>query len=220
MSDITRVLLVEDHASIRQPMCFMFEREPDMSVVAEVGTLSEARNALERTGVDVAILDINLPDGRGVDLIPELHARNPNATAVILSAITDRLQYVQAVEKGASAVFHKSAHFKEVIEAARRLSAGENLLSPREVVDMINLAGQERERDREAQRMLDTLTPRETEILKALSEGLNDKEIGEHLYISPATVRTHMVHVLAKLELSSRLQALIFAVRHGLARID
>ncbi len=220
MSETTRVLLVEDHASIRQPMAFMFEREPDMTVVAEAGTLSEARRALEEVGVDVAVLDINLPDGKGVELIPDLHTRNPNAAAVILSAITDRLQYARAVEKGASAVFHKSAHFSEVIEAARRLDAGENLLSPREVAGMLDLASQEHERDRETQRMLESLTPREMEILKALADGLNDKEIGERLYISRATVRTHMVNVLAKLELRSRLQVLVFAVRYGLARID
>ncbi len=215
---MTRVLLVDDHAAFRQPLAFMFEQEPDFTVVAQVGTLAEARKVLE--GVDVAIVDLDLPDGSGVDLIGKLRAANPHAMVLVLTGSADRTIHARAVEAGAAGVLHKSACIKDVIDAARRLVAGESLLSPNEVIELLRLAGHQRKQNYEAQQAIESLTPRERDVLQALAEGLSDKEIAERLYVGVGTVRTNMMSILTKFGAQSRLQALVFAVRHGVVEID
>lgn len=212
-----RVLLVDDHASFRQPLAFMLEQKPEITVVAEAGSLAEARAVLG--GVDVAIVDLDLPDGSGVDLVGALHAANPNGMVLILSGSNDRAQFARAVEEGASGVMNKSSRIAEIVEAVQRLGAGESLLSPREVIEMLRFAGRHREESRTAQQTLERLTPREREVLQALADGLNDKEIAQRLHVTTETARTHMVNVLRKLDVDSRLQALVFAVRHGAVTI-
>lgn len=213
-----RVLLVDDHASFRQPLAFMMEREPDLTVVGQAGSVAEARQVLG--GADVAVVDLDLPDGRGFEVIAALRAANPATLALVLTASESAADRAQAVEAGAAGVLHKSTRIAEIIDVVRRLGAGEVLLPPREVIDLLRLAGQQRERDREAQAVLGRLTRREREVLQALAEGLNDREIGERLHISTETARTHMVNILGKLGLDSRLQALVFAVRHGAVAIE
>lgn len=214
---MTRVLLVEDHAAFRQPLAFILDREEGLTVVGQAGSLAEARRQL--TGVDVAVVDLNLPDGSGVDLVHELRSVNPESMVLVLTGSVNPGDYARAVEAGAAGVLHKSAGLSEIIRAIHRLAAGEILLAPSDLIDMLRLSGQQRLREREAQAALERLTPREHEVLQALADGLNDKEIAVRLNIRTETVRTHMVNILGKLGVESRLQALIFAVRQGLVSI-
>jgi DNA-binding NarL/FixJ family response regulator len=212
-----RVLLVHDHASFCQALAFMLEREADMRVVAQAGSLAAARHVL--APVDVAVVDLDLPDGHGVDLVREFRAANPQGRVLILTAARGPLQYAQAVEAGAAAVLHKSVHLSEIVDAVRRLSAGEQLLAPGEVIEMLRFVGAHRQQGRDAQGSLERLTKREHEVLQALADGANDKDIAQQLHISTETARTHMVHILHKLGVDSRLQALVFALRHGVVTI-
>ncbi len=222
---MARVLLVDDHPSFRQALGFMLRREPGIDAVAQAGTLAEARGVLAGEGgadgggeVDVAVLDLDLPDGYGADLIKDVHAACPDDRVLILTASTDRYDAARAVEVGADGVLLKVATIEEILAAVRRLAAGESLLSQREVIELLRLAGQRREEEREARLALDRLTRREREVLQALADGLNDKEMAERLHMSVRTARTHMVNILGKLGVESRLQALIFALRHDIAR--
>lgn len=218
-----RVLLVDDHASFLEPLAFMFEQEPDLTVVAQAGTLTEAREelrTLSSESIDIAVVDINLPDGEGIELIEDLYTANPQCAVLILSAVVEREQLARAVEAGAAGVLHKSTRIKNVIDAARRLGAGEYLLSPTELQEMLDLAYHQRERDRESRSLLEKLTRREREVLQAFGKGLSDLEIATRLYVSSGTVRTHMVNITTKLETKSRLQALLLAARHGAVKID
>jgi DNA-binding NarL/FixJ family response regulator len=214
-------MLVDDHPSFRQPLAFMLGREPDLGVVAQAGSLAEAREALREAGstVDVAVVDLELPDGSGVDLVGELQEARPRIPALVLSAYSDRELLARAIEAGAVGVLHKSSRLEEIVEAIRRLRAEEHLLSQREVIEAVRLVSPQRRKDSEAQLAIGKLTPRELEVLQALAEGLSDKEIAERLYVGVGTVRTHITSILAKLEVQSRLQALVFAVRHGLVKI-
>jgi DNA-binding NarL/FixJ family response regulator len=115
---------------------------------------------------------------------------------------------------------HKTAELEEVVEAVQRLSAGEALLPLEEVVELLRFAGARKDEEYEAQQAIARLTPREREILQALAEGLDSHGIAERLYISLRTERNHMTSILAKLGAHSRLQALVFAVRHGVVSID
>ena len=219
---MTRVLLVDDHASARQPLAILLGHEPDLEVVAQAGSLAEARAALAGTEVDVAVVDLGLPDGDGAELVKDVCAANPDGAVLVLTAETDRRRLARAVEAGASGVLNKAAPLTEIIGAIHRLSAGESLLSPRELLDLLDLlrlAGREREQDQSARVALARLTAREREVLQALADGMSDKEIAERLHVSGKTVKSHMVSILDKLGVASRLQALVFALRHGAVQI-
>jgi DNA-binding NarL/FixJ family response regulator len=217
-----RVLLVDDHATTREPLAFMLEQEPDLTVVAQAGSVNEGRRALARAdaAVDVAVVDLGLPDGSGEELIPVLRAAYPRAAALVLTYFSDRERLARAVEAGASGVLHKSASVEEVVEGVRRLHSGEQLLSLEEVFEALRLVDRERQKDREVGLMFERLTDREMEVLHALAEGLSDKEISERFHVGIATVRTHVTSILAKLKAASRLQALVLAVRHGIVKIN
>jgi DNA-binding NarL/FixJ family response regulator len=210
-------LLVEDHASFREAATSVFEREPGFEIVGQAGSLAEAREMLaDGPAADVAILDLGLPDGYGGDLIKDLRTRNPKAQALVLSASLERVEIARAVESGAAGVLHKSAGMDEVVDAVRRLRKGEALLSLEEAVELLRFASSSREQEHEAHQAIASLTPRERDVLKALAEGLDGKGIAERLGISTVTERNHVASILTKLGVHSRLQALLFAVRHGL----
>ncbi|MBA2533559.1 MAG: response regulator transcription factor, partial [Rubrobacter sp.] len=212
--------LVEDHASFRQALAFMFEREEEFVVSGQAGSLAEARASLRKLpdGVDVAVVDLTLPDGDGYGLIEELSSR-PGVLTLVLSASLEPARFARAVEAGASGVLHKSAAIGEIVDAVRRLRAGEALLSPAEVVEMLRMVSRRRQEEYEARRAIERLTPREKQVLEALGEGLDSKDIAEKLNITVETERTHMVNILGKLDVHSRLQALVFAARHDLVEI-
>lgn len=216
-----RVMLVDDHTSFRLPLAIVLGREPDVEVVAQAGSLAEAREILGSgdTEVDVVLVDLNLPDGSGIDLISDLRAARPNAASLVLSAHSDPSQLARAIEAGAMGTAHKSASPMEVVEALRRLYAGDQLLSLQEVTKAIRLVSRERQADEEVRLAIERLTSREREVLQSLADGLSDQEIAERLYVGVGTVRTHLRSLLLKLEVQSRLQALVFAVRHGLVEI-
>lgn len=218
---VTRIVLVDDHSSFREPLAFMLDRESGLEVVAQAGSLAEAREILadDRLVAEMALVDLDLPDGSGVDLIGYLSETRPGTAPLVLSAFSDRARIVRAIEAGASGVLHKSASMAEIIEAVRRLGSGEPLLSQQEVVEALWTVARERAEDHEARIMISRLTPREREVLQAIAEGWSDKMIADRLYMGVGTVRTHITSILQKLEVRSRLQALLFAVRHGLVTL-
>ena len=222
MAEEIRIMILDDHDTFRDPLAFMLQREPDLTVVARPRSLSEASGILEDAefAVDVALVDLNLPDGSGADLIKELRDSRPRATALVLSATADQRHLATAIEAGAAGVMHKSAPMGELVEAVRRLATGDQLLSQEEVIEALRFLTRERESHREARVASDRLTPREHEVLQALAEGSSDREIARRLHVGEGTVHSHVTNILSKLEVSSRLQALVFAVRHGVVTIE
>jgi two-component system nitrate/nitrite response regulator NarL len=198
----------------------MLERESGFEVVGQAGSIAEAREldgkAIE--DLEVAIVDLALPDGDGLDLIEDFYSQ-PRTVTLVLSASLEPGRFARAVEAGAAGVLHKSTPIIEIVDAVRKLKAGEALLSPREVVEMLRLVGRERQEELAAQRAVERLTPREKEVLQALAEGLESREIAERLNVTVETERTHMVNILHKLGVHSRLQALVFAARYGVVQI-
>jgi DNA-binding NarL/FixJ family response regulator len=212
-----RVLLVEDHTSVRQALATAFQQEEDFEAVAQAGSVAEAREMLE--DVDVAIIDLGLPDGYGGDLISGLRETSPDAQTLVLSANLDRAQIARAVQSGASAALDKTAALDDVVTSVRRLRAGETLLPLSEVVDLLRFAASRREQEFEDRQAIARLTPREREVLQALAGGLDSRAIADRLHISVRTESNHIANILAKLGVHSRLQALVFALRYGLVEI-
>jgi DNA-binding NarL/FixJ family response regulator len=213
-----RILLVDDHVAFREPLAFMLNRESDFEVVGQVGTLANASRFQEP--VDIAVVDLGLPDGDGVHLVHELRTRNPHASVLVLTGSNERLGTARAIQAGAAGVLHKSTSIEDLIGAIRRVNAGECLLTVTEIFELVGQLHQRSEQEREPRQRLARLTPREREVLQALADGLSDRQIGDRLSISSETVRTHMVKILSKLDVDSRLAALVFAVRHKAVIID
>jgi DNA-binding NarL/FixJ family response regulator len=215
--DPVRVLLVETHVALREAIALGFEREPGFTVAGEAGTLAEARELLD--GIDVAVVDLRLPDGYGGDLVKELLAVNPQAHALALGMGLDHAEIARAMDSGAAGVLDGTAHLDEIVDAVRRLRAGETLMPLTDVIELLRFAGRQREREREDRKALARLTPREREVLQALAEGLDSQGIADRLHITVRTERNHIASILAKLGVHSQLQALVFALRYGIVEI-
>ncbi len=216
-----RLFLVDDHASFRELLALRLQFESDVAIVGEAGSIQAARDLLGRVmgDIDVALVDLDLPDGSGITLIHEMHRGNPEIQVIVLTASGDRRRHADAVAAGAVGVLLKDAPAAEIVAAVRKVSAGESILGTREAIELLRLNDQQRSSEREVSAVTGRLTPREHEILQLLAEGLGDEEIADRLFVSPKTVRNQMVSILNKLGVESRLQALIVAVRYGIVEI-
>jgi DNA-binding NarL/FixJ family response regulator len=213
-----RLLLIAGPGWLRQALACTLTREPDFTVVAQVGALDEAPDALDEA--DVAVVDLALSEGKGVEVIREVHQANEHVRTLALAASSDPLRMARVVEAGAAGVLHTSAAIDEIIGGIRRLAAGEWLLSPDEIVRLFRLADHQREQNRQVQLAIQQLTAREREVLQALATGLDSKEIAQLLGITINTQRMHMTNILSKLGVHTRMQALVLAVRHGVVKIS
>lgn len=213
-----RILLVENHASFRQALAFTLDEEPEFEVVGQAGSMAEVRR-MPGEAVDVAVVDLGLPDGDRTEIIPDLRASNPEVVVLVLTASIDQTDTARAVEADAAEATSKAADLDEIITAIKLLLAGKTLLPLEEVSGLLHLAAQERERDLEAQRKTEQLTPREREVLQELADGLGRKEIDRRLQMAVETEHTHMSRILKKLGVHSRLQDLVSAVRYSIVEI-
>ena len=208
----SRVLLVEDHHSFRQALTFILNLEPDFTVVAEADSLAKARAVLEK--IDLAIVDLALPDGNGADLIEDLRHTNPGVTVLILSATLDEANIVRVVDAGAAGVVDKLAGANEIVQEARLVRAGATMPRQPEVVEMLRTIASHSGKNHEV-RPDARLTARETEVLRALVEGLDNERVAEKLGITLEEEQNHLASILEKLGASSGLQALTIAACRG-----
>ncbi len=215
-----RVGLIDDHVSFRGALAFMLQREVDITVDLEAGRVSEARLLLESTPIDVALVDLDLPDGQGLDLLPLVCGQNPQAAAIVLTGSTNPESPAMAIANGAVGYLHKSSSTAEVVQAIRTVAAGETLFSATKAVELMREAARFQAKDQAKRQMLDQLTQRELDVLRALGTGLDNQAIADRLFITTATVRTHVSEVLRKLHVDSRLQAALIAVRLGLVDLS
>ncbi len=205
-----RVLIVDDHEVLAASLAQVLDHEPDLTVVGAAGTLEKARALLATEAPDVVLLDHRLPDGDGVEAIPDLLALRPEASIVVLTATTADHVLVAAIEGGASGFVSKTRGLDEVTSAVRAAAAGESVISPEMLARLLP-----RLHRREAEPR-DTLTEREREVLQLLAEGLSNAAIAERLFVSVHTVRNHVANLSTKLGAHSKLEALSIAVREGL----
>ena len=205
-----RVLIVDDHEVLAASLAQVLDHEPDLDVVGAAGTLEKARSLLATVAPDVVLLDHRLPDGDGVEAIPDLLALRPEASIVVLTATTADHVLVAAIEGGASGFVSKTRGLDEVTSAVRAAAAGESVISPEMLARLLP-----RLHRREPERR-DTLTEREREVLQLLAEGLSNAAIAERLFVSVHTVRNHVANLSTKLGAHSKLEALSIAVREGL----
>jgi DNA-binding NarL/FixJ family response regulator len=214
MGEPTRILLADDHALVRRGLRMILDAEPDLTVVAEAADGTEAVAAANAGGVDLAVLDIAMPQMTGIQAARQISQSAPDVRILILSMYDNEQYFFEALRAGASGYVLKSVADRDLIEACRAAMRGESFLYPGAVTALIR---DYLERDRRGDRMPNSiLTPREEQITKLIAEGNSTKEIAEILTISIKTVDRHRANVLQKLGLRDRLDLTRFAIRTGL----
>jgi DNA-binding NarL/FixJ family response regulator len=209
-----RVLFVEDHQLLADALAAMLAREPDMQVVGIAGTVADAK-IMAREQLDVVLMDYRLPDGTGAEATRAIKARWPAARVVMVTALTDDETLLESIQAGADGYLTKDRAAEDVVTAVRAAHAGETLLPRSVIVEIARRVALARERGDE-RRVVEPLTPRELEILRALTEGMSTPEICERLFIAPNTLRTHVQNIMGKLRVHSKLEAVAFALKYRL----
>ena len=192
----------------------MLASETDIQVVGVAATVAEAKS-IARERLDVVLMDYRLPDGTGAEATRAIKARWPAARVVMLTALNDDETVLESIQAGADGYLTKDRAVEDVVDAVRAAHAGETLLPRSVIVGIAQRVAAARDRGTE-RRQIDPLTPRELEVLKALTEGLSTPEICDRLFIAPNTLRTHVQNIMGKLRVHSKLEAVAFALRHRL----
>ena len=209
-----RVMFVEDHQLLAEALAALLAREPDMDVVGVAGSVADAK-VMARERVDVVLMDYRLPDGTGADATRAIKARWPVARVVMLTAVKDDETVLESIQAGADGYLTKDRAADDVVQAVRAAYAGETLLPRSVIIEIARRVAASRERG-EDRRIVEPLTPREMEVLRALTDGLSTPEICERLYIAPNTLRTHVQNIMGKLRVHSKLEAVAFALKNRL----
>ncbi|WP_457208390.1 response regulator transcription factor [Nocardioides sp. P5_C9_2] len=205
---MTSVLLVDDHELIRQGLARAFERDAEMTVVGQAGTVAEGVAAFESLQPDVVVTDLQLPDGHGLRVVRAVRASSVSAGVVVLTMHAGDDQIFAAMEAGASAFVGKDTKAAEVVSAARHAA-----VAPRTFLCSGLSAAMMR---RTSSPATPKLSRREEEVLALLADGLGTGEIACRLYLSESTAKTHITHIYQKLGAANRAQALVTAMRLGL----
>lgn len=211
-----KLLIVDDHAIFREGLRALLDMEDDFVVVGEASSGQEAVAMVESDSPDVVLLDLHLPDGSGSDFCGEIVEASPETRVLILSAYDDDQEISAALVGGASGYVLKTVGGDSLAENIRSVYRGEVLLGPSvaaKVVRQLSLLREEADRQEEA---LDVLTPREREVFSLASRGLKNAEIADELYVSEKTIKTHLRNIYNKLNLSSKAELRLFAVKNKL----
>lgn len=207
----TRVLLADDHAIVRRGICLMLEDEPDLAVVAEASDGAEAVELALREEIDLAILDVAMPRLTGIQAARQIGAHRPGVRVLILSMHDNEQFFFEALRAGAAGYVLKSAAHEDLVRACRAAMRGEPFLYPGAIAALIRAYV-----DQPGSTPEDPLSPRESEVVKLVAEGLSGREIAEVLSISEKTVERHRANVVEKLGLRDRVAITRYAIRLGL----
>jgi len=217
--DKIKILIADDHAVVREGTRQILERESDLAVVGEAGDGEEAIRLAGILQPDVAIIDIEMPRMDGVEATRRIKAQYPGITVLILSAYDDDQFVFSLLEAGAAGYLLKSVRGKELIDAIRAVHAGESVLHPaiaRKVLNrFVPAAGDARKKRSSA-----ILSDREMEVLKLSTRGMSNQDIANELCLSLRTVQAHLGHIFNKLQVSSRTEAVVHALKEGWVTLE
>ena len=206
-----RVFLLDDHELVRTGLVQLLRSEPDIEVVGEAGTAAEALARIPALSPDVAILDARLPDGSGIEVCRQIRSAVPEVKALVLTSYDDDEALFSAILAGAAGYLLKQISNTDLVDAVRRVAAGQSLLDPALTVRVLERVrhGQEDASDD----TLSALTKQEHKILELIAEGLTNRQIGVRMFLAEKTVKNYVSSILSKLGLESRTQAAVLATR-------
>ncbi len=204
-----RVFLVDDHEVVRRGVRDVLQGSGEIVVVGEAGSVTEAREAIPAAAPDVAVLDVQLPDGTGIELCRDLRSDRPELACLMLTSFPDDDAMLDAVVAGASGYVLKQVRGSDLVDAVRKVAAGHSLLDP----DLRARAADRIRKGPEEDDRLKHLTPQEHRILELLADGLTNRQIAEQMFLAEKTVKNYVSNLLSKMGMSRRTEAAVFAAR-------
>ena len=215
--DPIRVLVVDDHALFRRGLQMVLEQEPDIEVVGEASDGAEAVTTAAETLPDIVLMDVRMPKRGGIDACTAIHETVPSAKIIMLTISDEEADLYDAIKAGAMGYLLKEISIEEVASAIRAVYGGQSLISPSMASKLLTeFASMIKKTDDRQQVPTPRLTDREMEVLKLVAKGLNNRDIAKQLFISENTVKNHIRNMLEKLQMKSRMEAAMFAVRSNL----
>jgi len=205
---VIRVFLLDDHEVVRRGVRDLLESAGDLEVVGEAGTAAEAIQRVPATTPDVAVLDVRLPDGTGIEVCRDLRSAMPDLKCLMLTSFNDDEALFDAIMAGAAGYVLKEIRGSDLIESIRRVAAGQSLLDPgvtKRVLDRL--------RNPPKDKRTASLTAQESTILSHLADGLTNRQIAEKMFLAEKTVKNYVSNMLAKLQMSHRTEAAVYAAR-------
>ena len=217
--DTIRILIADDHAVLRDGIRHILELEQDLKVVAEASDGQEAVRLATSLNPDVAIIEITMPELDGIEATKQIKTLCPDITVLILTAYDDDQFVFSLLEAGAAGYLLKSVRARQLIDAVRAVHAGESVLHPSVARKVMNRFMPIGDKPKE-QEQSEVLSGREMEVLKLATRGLSNQDIGKELHLSEHTVHGHLRHIFNKLQVSSRTEAVVYALKEGWISLD
>jgi DNA-binding NarL/FixJ family response regulator len=205
MSSEITVLIVDDHEVVREGLRLSLSRAPHIRVVGEAADGNAALDLVGRRRPSVVIMDVRMPGMDGLDATKALLEREPNTSVLIFTAYSERSLLARGLDSGAKGYILKAAPHDTLVRAIEKVAGGDSFIDP--ALMPAFLSGKDRE---------DMLTPREREILQLLADGMSNADVAQRLFISQETVKSHVRHILAKLEADTRTHAVAIALRDAI----
>ncbi|WP_112273739.1 response regulator [Lentzea terrae] len=204
---VSRVFLVDDHEVVRVGIRELLSASEDLEVVGEASSVTEALTRIPAVAPDVAVLDVRLPDGNGIELCRELMSRLPDLKCLMLTSFTDDEALFDAIMAGAAGFVLKRIVGSDLTNAVKTVAAGQSLLDARSTAALLNRIRREREQGDPVR----SLTEQERTVLDLIGEGLTNRQIADKMFLAEKTVKNYVSHLLAKLGLERRTQAAVLA---------
>jgi DNA-binding NarL/FixJ family response regulator len=215
-----RVLVVDDHALFRRGLEMVLEQEPDIEVVGEASDGTEAVEKAVETTPDIVLMDVRMPKRGGIDACTAIKDAVPSTKIIMLTISDEEADLYDAIKAGAMGYLLKEISIEEVASAIRAVNGGQSLISPSMASKLLNeFASMIKRTDERQQVPTPRLTDREMEVLRLVAMGMNNRDIARQLFISENTVKNHIRNILEKLQLHSRMEAVVYAVREKLLEI-
>jgi len=220
LADPIRVLVVDDHALFRRGLEMVLAQEPDIEVVGEAGDGAEAVALATSSTPDIVLMDVRMPRRGGIDATTAIKSAVPSAKIIMLTISDEEGDLYDAIKAGAMGYLLKEIPIDEVAVAVRAVHEGQSLISPSMASKLLTeFASMVRQSDERQPLDSPRLTDREMEVLRLVAKGLNNRDIAKQLFISENTVKNHIRNILEKLQLHSRMEAVVYAVREKLLEI-
>ncbi|WP_244242219.1 response regulator [Nocardioides seonyuensis] len=213
-SEPVRVLVVDDQELFRRGLIMLLGQEPDIEVVGEGADGVVATELAISTAPDVVLLDVRMPRLTGVEACRAIKEAVPAAKIIMLTVSDEEADLYESVKNGAAGYLLKDSSIEEVAQAVRVVNEGQSLISPSMAVKLIDEFKQMSKPERQGPAL--RLTERELEVLRMVAKGLNNREVAKELFISENTVKNHVRNILEKLQLHSRMEAVMYAMREKL----
>ncbi|MFN2263668.1 MAG: LuxR C-terminal-related transcriptional regulator [Anaerolineales bacterium] len=210
------ISMVEDHQILVDSLSLMLRYEPDIEFLGSADSIETGRSLIEETTPDVLLLDVGLPDGSGLDLIPDVKQISPDTNIVVLTSLKDETTLMRVVDSGISGFVSKDSQLSDLLITIRKAAEGEIVMPTSLLVGLLMRMPRDKAAAYQDDKGWERLTTREQEVLERLAAGKSGDEIAEELHIAPLTVRTHIRNLMAKMGVHSRLEAVTFGMKNGL----